>query len=80
MSEGTPGLAPWIIAVICVCAVLLFGTVAWLVYAFTHPNSKAGLWLIQVCKYYPCAEFYLPQDHMCMIGEQIQIRLLLRLT
>ncbi|KAL9966303.1 hypothetical protein ACROYT_G024357 [Oculina patagonica] len=46
-EEPTPGLAPWLIAVICVCAVVAFGSIAWLVYAFTHPTSRSGLCLIQ---------------------------------
>ncbi|KAJ7372192.1 Plexin domain-containing protein 1 [Desmophyllum pertusum] len=46
-EEPTLGLAPWLIAVICVCAVVVFGLVAWLVYAFTHPTSRSGLCLIQ---------------------------------
>jgi len=44
-DEPTPGLAPWLIAVICVCAVVVFGALAWLVYAFAHPNSKSGVCL-----------------------------------
>ncbi|XP_068742965.1 plexin domain-containing protein 1-like isoform X6 [Montipora capricornis] len=47
VSEGKQDLEPWMIAVICAGAVLLFACIAWLVYAFTHPNSRSGLCLIQ---------------------------------
>ncbi|KAK2564912.1 Plexin domain-containing protein 1 [Acropora cervicornis] len=49
-AKEKEGLAPWIIAVICAFAVVLFVFVAWLLYAFTHPNSRSGLCLIQLCK------------------------------
>lgn len=52
-AKEKEGLAPWIIAVICAFAVVLFVFVAWLLYAFTHPNSRSGLCLIQVCKNSP---------------------------
>ena len=44
--EREEGLAPWIIGVICTCAVALFADVAWLAYAFTHSNSRSGLCFI----------------------------------
>lgn len=44
-DESSPGLAPWFIAVICLCAVVVFGALAWLVYAFAHPTSRSGLCL-----------------------------------
>lgn len=46
-QESATDLAPWLIAVICACAVALIILGAWLVYAFTHPNSRSGLCLIQ---------------------------------
>ncbi|XP_015778697.1 PREDICTED: uncharacterized protein LOC107356608 [Acropora digitifera] len=49
-AKEKEGLAPWIIAVICAFAVVLFVFFAWLLYAFTHPNSRSGLCLIQLCK------------------------------
>ncbi|XP_068742959.1 plexin domain-containing protein 1-like isoform X5 [Montipora capricornis] len=48
VSEGKQDMEPWMIAVICAGAALLFACIAWLVYAFTHPNSRSGLCLIQV--------------------------------
>lgn len=49
-AKEKEGLAPWIIAVICAFAVVPFVFVAWLLYAFTHPSSRSGLCLIQLCK------------------------------
>ena len=45
--EREEGLAPWIIGVICTCAILLFARVGWLAYASAHSNSRSGLCLIQ---------------------------------
>ena len=48
-KDSSGPLTPWIIAVICLGAIALLIFGAWLIYAFTHPNSTSGLWLCQVC-------------------------------
>lgn len=46
-KDSSGPLTPWIIAVICLGAIALLISGAWLIYAFTHPNSTSGLWLRQ---------------------------------
>ena len=48
------GIGAGAIVGICIVLMLIIGIAAWCVYAYRHPTSKSGLFLIDVSCFYSC--------------------------